>query len=79
MTEGELVKQRFGPWMMTAFKLLARLKGLRGTALDVFGRTEERRQERAWIDRYQAALQEMCEVLASGPDETSGKCYQKCH
>lgn len=64
---GELVKQRFGPWTMTAFKGLARLKGLRGTVLDVFGRSEERRQERAWIERYQAALKEICELLASSP------------
>ena len=36
----------------TAFGVLARLKGLRGTALDVFGRTEERRTERALIQQY---------------------------
>ena len=35
--KGELQKQKFGPWLLTGFKLLARLKGLRGTALDVFG------------------------------------------
>jgi indolepyruvate ferredoxin oxidoreductase len=45
--KGELVKQSFGPWMLTGFRLLARLKGLRGTALDIFGKTDERRTERA--------------------------------
>jgi indolepyruvate ferredoxin oxidoreductase len=50
--KGELVKQAFGPGMFTAFRFLARLKGLRGTALDVFGRTEERRTERALIRQY---------------------------
>ncbi|CAN5351767.1 indolepyruvate ferredoxin oxidoreductase family protein [soil metagenome] len=49
---GEPVKQRFGPWMATAFKVLARFKFLRGTALDPFGRTEERRAERALIAQY---------------------------
>ncbi len=40
---------RLGPWMMKGFGLLAKLKGLRGTAFDLFGRTEERRTERALI------------------------------
>ena len=75
--KGELVKQRFGPWMMVAFKGLARLKGLRGTWLDVFGRSDERLRERAWIERYQAMLQEVCEILASGPGEISVECYKK--
>lgn len=56
---GELVKQAYGPWMRTAFKLLARLKGLRGTALDPFGRTEERRMERALIGRYKDTIEEL--------------------
>jgi hypothetical protein len=51
-TSGELQKRKFGPAMLTAFRLLARLKGLRGTAFDVFGRTEERRTERALIGEY---------------------------
>ena len=51
--KGELIKRPFGPWMRNAFGLLAKLKGLRGTALDVFGRTEERRTERALIQRVQ--------------------------
>ena len=37
---GELQKREFGPWMLTAFKMLARMKGLRGGALDIFGKTE---------------------------------------
>ncbi|PUE33484.1 indolepyruvate ferredoxin oxidoreductase family protein [Limnohabitans sp. Jir72] len=50
--KGELVKQKFGPAMLTGFKLLAKLKGLRGTALDILGRTEERKTERALIGEY---------------------------
>jgi indolepyruvate ferredoxin oxidoreductase len=57
--KGELVKRPFGPAMGTAFKLLARLKGLRGTALDIFGRTEERRGERALIAEYRASIGEL--------------------
>ena len=60
---GELQKRSFGPWMLTAFKLLARLKGLRGTPLDVFGRTEERRAERALIDEYRASIDEVLSRL----------------
>ncbi len=54
--KGELQKQKFGPWVKTAFRLLAPLKFLRGTAFDVFGRTEERRTERALIGEYRASL-----------------------
>ncbi|HEY2344784.1 MAG TPA: indolepyruvate ferredoxin oxidoreductase family protein [Xanthomonadaceae bacterium] len=50
--EGHLVKQQFGPWMMKAFGVLAKLKFLRGGALDIFGRTEERRIERQLIADY---------------------------
>jgi indolepyruvate ferredoxin oxidoreductase len=57
--KGELQKQSFGPWMLTGFRLLAKLKGLRGTPLDLFGRTEERRTERALIDEYKASLEEV--------------------
>ncbi len=57
--KGELVKQPFGPAMLTGFRLLARLKGLRGTAFDVFGRSEERRSERALIGEYRACIEEL--------------------
>ncbi len=56
---GELVKRPFGPAMGTAFRLLAGLKGLRGTALDPFGRSEERRTERALIAEYRACIEEL--------------------
>jgi indolepyruvate ferredoxin oxidoreductase len=57
--KGEPQKRRFGPSMLTGFRLLARLKGLRGTAFDVFGRTDERRTERALIDEYIASIDEV--------------------
>lgn len=56
---GELVKRPYGPFMFTAFRWLARFKGLRGTALDPFGRTEERRTERALIAQYESDVQRL--------------------
>jgi indolepyruvate ferredoxin oxidoreductase len=61
---GELVKQRFGPWMRSAFGVLAKLKGLRGTALDPFGRTDERRTERALIGEYRRTVEELLAKLS---------------
>jgi indolepyruvate ferredoxin oxidoreductase len=64
--KGELQKSKFGPWMLTAFRLLAPLKFLRGTALDLFGRTEERRTERALIAEYRASIDEVLAHLNAG-------------
>ena len=55
--KGELIKQQYGPWMLKAMGVLAKLKGLRGTALDLFGRTEERRMERALIAQYREDIE----------------------
>ena len=56
---GHLVKKAYGPWMMSAFRMLAKLKCLRGTGLDPFGRTDERRTERALIGEYEALVDEL--------------------
>jgi indolepyruvate ferredoxin oxidoreductase len=60
---GHLIKQEFGPWMMRAFRMLAKLKGLRGTALDPFGRSAERRAERALITDYERMLRGRLDTL----------------
>jgi indolepyruvate ferredoxin oxidoreductase len=60
--KGRLVKAEFGSWMWSAFKLLAKMKGLRGGAFDIFGYTEERKMERALIVEYRS----MVEALAAG-------------
>jgi indolepyruvate ferredoxin oxidoreductase len=60
---GELVKQPFGPWMRSAFGWLAKMKGLRGTAFDPFGRSAERKTERALIGEYRASIDELLAVL----------------
>ncbi|MDE2453043.1 MAG: indolepyruvate ferredoxin oxidoreductase family protein, partial [Burkholderiales bacterium] len=52
-------KIRLGPWLMPALKLLAHGKRLRGTAWDVFGRTDERRLERRLIGEYEARVEEL--------------------
>ncbi|MFK3798894.1 indolepyruvate ferredoxin oxidoreductase family protein [Pseudomonas sp. NPDC088444] len=49
-------KRSFGPWMLKAFGVLKTFKFLRGTAFDPFGRSLERRQERALIERYVADI-----------------------
>ncbi len=64
--KGELQKKKFGPAMLTGFRVLARLKGLRGTALDIFGRTQERRTERALIGEYRASIDEILATLDAG-------------
>jgi indolepyruvate ferredoxin oxidoreductase len=71
--KGELQKQQFGPATLTVFKILARLKGLRGTALDIFGKTAERRQERALITQYRASIDEIVIALAG----TGGEAHDK--
>ena len=55
--QGRLIKARYGAWMKYGFRLLASLKGLRGSALDVFGRTAERRMERDLIERYLRSIE----------------------
>jgi indolepyruvate ferredoxin oxidoreductase len=58
-------KMSFGPWMLHAFRVLVRLRGLRGTPLDIFGYTRERKTERQLIRNYEALLGEI--VANLGP------------
>jgi indolepyruvate ferredoxin oxidoreductase len=64
--DGHLVKREFGAWMYPAFTLLAKFKGLRGTALDVFGYTEERRTERKLIEDYFVRIEQLLAKLEAG-------------
>jgi indolepyruvate ferredoxin oxidoreductase len=61
---GEPRKMRFGPWMLPVFKLLKNLKVLRGTSLDVFGYTQERRTERALISEYEQTIERLLQGLS---------------
>ena len=62
---GHLRKRTYGPWMLRAFGLLARLRRLRGTALDPFGYTAERRTERRLIGEFEALLAELAAGLTA--------------
>jgi indolepyruvate ferredoxin oxidoreductase len=63
--KGHLIKQKMSPSMLLVFKGLAKLKFLRGTVFDIFGRTEERQTERALIQEYRDAVEELCKSLKS--------------
>jgi len=63
--KGQLVKQKFGPGMLSIFKLLTRLKGLRGSVFDVFARTEERQTEKALITEYIHIVEQLIAQLDS--------------
>ncbi|RVT88772.1 indolepyruvate ferredoxin oxidoreductase family protein [Inhella crocodyli] len=58
-SDGRVKKLTYGGWMWKAFGVLARFKGLRGTALDVFGHTAERRMERQLLADYEALVREL--------------------
>ena len=65
--DGRPQKREFGPWLETPLRMMSKLKFLRGTAIDPFGRTAERRMERALITQYEA---DMAEVLPLLTDQT---------
>jgi indolepyruvate ferredoxin oxidoreductase len=80
---GRPAKRKFGPWAMMMFKVLARMKGLRGTAFDIFGRSEDRKVERRLIAEYEALVDELLSsltpanhalavALAAVPDQIRG-------
>src|SRR5690242_919184 len=61
---GEPKKSTYGPWMMPAFRVLAKMRRFRGGALDIFGKTDERKQERALIVQYERLVNELLEKLS---------------
>lgn len=61
--QGRPKKTSYGPWMLRAMKLLARMRVVRGTMLDIFGKTDERRRERQWVKDYLALLEEFTNSL----------------
>jgi len=63
-------KRSFGPWIVPVFKLLAKMKRLRGTRFDIFGHTAERKMERELIGWYRQILQDIADgVTAANLDE----------
>jgi indolepyruvate ferredoxin oxidoreductase len=69
--DGKPRKSSFGPWMMKGFRLLAAMKGLRGTVFDVFGYSSERRMERQLLVQYEADLELVAGALAPGKVEAA--------
>jgi indolepyruvate ferredoxin oxidoreductase len=65
---GEPTKKEFGAWIVPVFRVLAKLRFLRGTAVDVFGYTEERRSERDLLRRYEANIETALSTLAGAKD-----------
>lgn len=59
-------KRRFGPWVIHVFRVLAKMRFLRGTALDPFGWHPDRREERSLIDRYETDIRSAVGMLSAG-------------
>ncbi|GEO16695.1 indolepyruvate ferredoxin oxidoreductase family protein [Microvirga aerophila] len=70
-TTGELKKQSYGPWIFSVFKVLARLRRLRGTMFDPFGHSAERRGERALIEEYRQTIAHLLKDLAPANHATA--------
>jgi indolepyruvate ferredoxin oxidoreductase len=66
-------KREFGPWVFTLFAVLARLKFLRGTALDPFGHAAERRMERSLLREYEAWIDEVTVRLTASNHDLAVK------
>jgi indolepyruvate ferredoxin oxidoreductase len=60
---GRPLKRAYGPWMLTALRWLAKLKFLRGSAFDVFGKSAERRLEQRLIVEYEQDIAELLRCL----------------
>ena len=63
--DGRPKKREFGPWLERPLRLLVRMKGLRGTPLDIFGHGAERRMERKLIRQYERDMAEVLPKLAA--------------
>jgi indolepyruvate ferredoxin oxidoreductase len=68
---GKPKKMEFGPWILGMFKVLKRLRFLRGTAMDPFGYSPERRTERELIRRYEESVQLILEKATTANYETA--------
>ncbi|MBB34219.1 MAG: indolepyruvate ferredoxin oxidoreductase [Hirschia sp.] len=86
--KGRPLKKKYGPWMLHVFRVLKRLKGLRGTKFDLFGWTNERKQERRLRDEYIARIRgllaeltanklDLAVEIAELPDQIRGYGYVK--
>jgi len=71
---GRSLKKQFGAWMLPVFRALAGMRGLRGTAFDVFGYMAERRMERELIRDFEAVLElALPSIAADNLDDLSDR------
>ncbi len=68
---GELKKKLYGAWMMKGFKVLAKLKGLRGTLFDIFSYSKDRKMEQDLIKEYERRIESLIEGLTPHNYETA--------
>jgi indolepyruvate ferredoxin oxidoreductase len=68
---GRVRKREFGPWVLPLFRLLAKLKFLRGSRWDIFGYGAERRAERELIDQYESMLEKILPDINSNNYDTA--------
>jgi indolepyruvate ferredoxin oxidoreductase len=61
---GRPKKRAFGAWMLPVFRLLAGMRGLRGTAFDIFGHSADRKLERDLIAAYEKDVATVLSVLS---------------
>jgi indolepyruvate ferredoxin oxidoreductase len=66
---GEPRKRAYGPWILPVLRLLSKLKFLRGTALDPFGRNAERRMERSLREEYARTVSALIDGLRADNHE----------
>ena len=85
---GQLQKMEFGPWILHLFRVMEKMKFLRGTPFDIFGYSAERRMERQLIKDYKKLLEslltsltprnyEIAVKLASIPEDIRGYGHVK--
>src|SRR6185312_14881249 len=73
---GRPLKRSFGPWMLPAFRWLARFRFLRGTALDIFAKSPDRKLERELIASYEKDVDTVLGSLSPITAETALELLQ---
>jgi indolepyruvate ferredoxin oxidoreductase len=68
---GRPKKRAFGSWMMSVFRVLAKYRFLRGTALDVFGYSADRKLERQLITDYEKDVAKVLDLLSQATHDTA--------
>jgi indolepyruvate ferredoxin oxidoreductase len=63
--DGNLKKSEYGAWIFTVFGVMAKMKFLRGTPLDIFGYSHERRTERQLIRDYKTRMLDIASRLSA--------------